>query len=89
MLTKEFYFNPKFSLNFLPYAEDGMFIEKDLEVMFKFDSDRSQWILRGIWDPDLERVYVNEETLKGITSQGRLRINFAIDHIFGKKESSE
>jgi len=91
MLTKEFYFRPKFSLNFLPYAEDGMFVEEDLEVMFKFDSERSQWNLRGIWGPDLQRVYVNEETLKNITSQGLLRINFSIDWIFdqAKKEASD
>tara|TARA_A200000159_G_scaffold163425_1_gene189622 strand:- start:7128 stop:7427 length:300 start_codon:yes stop_codon:yes gene_type:complete len=85
MHTNEFYFFPKFSLNFLPHAEDGMFIENDLEVSFKFDPYKKKWTLRGIWDHD-GRVHVNEETLKGITTQGLFRINCAIDYIFDSGE---
>jgi|TARA_B100000073_G_C23682729_1_gene553189 hypothetical protein len=86
MVLNEFYFKPKFSLNFLPYAEDGMFIEDELDVLFKFDPYKKKWALRGISGPSLERVYVNEETLKGITTQGLLRINLAIDYIFDRKD---
>ena len=81
MSANEFFFKPKFSLNFLPYAEDGLFIEKDLEVMFKFDPYRNQWRMRGVWD-DEGLIQVNEETRKGIRDQGLVRINCAIDHIF-------
>lgn len=81
MHSDEFYFKPKFSLNNLPYAEDDMFIENELEVMFKFDPYKKKWTLRGVWDND-GRVYVNEKTLKDITIQGLVRINSAIDWIF-------
>ncbi len=77
----EFYFSPKFSLNFLPYAVDGLFIEEPLEVMFKFKPDRKQWSLVKIYGEDGD-VYVNDDTLKSITTQGLVRINAAIDHVF-------
>ena len=88
MRANEFYFEPKFSLNFLPYAEDGLFIEKQLEVMFKFDPYRSQWRMRGIWD-DEGPVFVDEKTSKGIKTQGLVRINAAIDYIFKEKKTEE
>lgn len=88
MRTNEFSFEPKFSLNFLPYAEDGLFVESELEVQFKFDPYKKKWALRGIWDEN-GRVYVNEETLKGITTQGLFRINCAIDYIFDNKKDDE
>tara|TARA_B100001029_G_C14829393_1_gene322156 strand:- start:70 stop:375 length:306 start_codon:yes stop_codon:yes gene_type:complete len=81
--TGEFYFYPKFSLNFLPYAIDGLFVEEPLEVMFRFAPDRRQWHLVKIYGEDGD-VYVDEKTLKGIRTQGLVRINAAIDHIFGE-----
>ena len=88
MSANEFYFKPKFSLNFLPYAEDGLFIEKELEVMFKFDPYRNQWRMRGIWD-DEGRVFVDEKTSNGIRRQGLIRINAAIDYIFSEDSAEE
>lgn len=84
-LSNEFYFRPKMSVNCPPIAEDGMFIEKNLEVMFKFDPYENRWTLRGIWGPELERVYVDEETLKLITLQGQVRINASLDYMFNKR----
>ena len=78
----EFYFTPKFSLNFLPYAMDGLFIEEPLEVMFKFNPERKKWGLVKIYGEDGD-VYVDEKTLRGIRTQGLVRINAAIDYVYG------
>ena len=80
----EFYFHPKFSLNFLPYAIDGLFIEEPLEVMFKFFPERKSWRLVKIYGEDGD-VYVDEKTLKSITTQGLVRINAAIDYVYKEK----
>ena len=85
MLSNEFYFRPKFSVNYPPIAEDGVFVEDVLEVMLKFDPYEKRWVLRGIWNPELERVYVDEDTLKNITLQGRFRVNLALDSLFNKR----
>jgi hypothetical protein len=81
MDANEFYFEPKFSLNLLPYAIDGLFIEEPLEVMFKFIPEQKRWRLMRI-DGENGIVYVDERTLKGLTTQGYIRINAAIDHVF-------
>ena len=84
-ISNEFYFRPKFSVNHPPIAEDGIFVEDDLEVMFKFDPYENRWVLRGIWGPDLQRVYVDEDTLKNITAQGKFRLNLSLDSLFNKR----
>tara|TARA_B100000427_G_scaffold56695_1_gene44260 strand:+ start:1210 stop:1515 length:306 start_codon:yes stop_codon:yes gene_type:complete len=83
----EFYFHPKFSLNFLPYAIDGLFIEEPLEVMFKFVPERKTWRLVKIYGEDGD-VCVDEKTLKSIRTQGLVRINAAIDYVYGPMVTS-
>jgi hypothetical protein len=78
--NKEFYFVPKFSMNLLPYAVDGLFVQSDLSVMCKYSMADKKWVVARIDDEDGEPVWLDGYTLKMLTLQARVRINAALDH---------
>jgi len=86
--NKEFYFVPKFSMNSLPYAVDGLFVQSDLNVMCKYSMADKKWVIARIDDEDGEAVWLNGHTLKMLTFQAHVRINAALDHIIPPIESS-
>jgi len=86
--NREFYFVPKFSLNSLPYAVDGLFVQSDLSVMCKYSVADKRWVVARIDDEDGETIWLDEHTLKMLTLQARVRINAALNHLNPSIESS-
>jgi len=86
--NREFYFVPKFSMNSLPYAVDGLFVQSDLSVMCKYSVADQKWVVARIDDEDGEPVWLDGRTLKMLTIQSKIRINAALNHLSPSIESS-
>jgi hypothetical protein len=85
--NREFYFVPKFSMNLLPYAVDGLFVQSDLSVMCKYSMADKKWVVCRIDDEDGETVWLDDPTLMLLTLQARVRINAAFGYISKRVES--
>lgn len=83
----EFYFVPKFSLNSLPYAVDGLFVQSDLSVMCKYSVKDKKWMVVRIDDEDGEAIWLDDPTLRLLILQSRVRINAALGYISKRVES--
>ena len=68
-------------MNSLPYAVDGLFVQSDLSVIFKYSMEDKKWVVARIDDEDGESVWLDGYTLKMLTLQARVRINAALDYI--------
>jgi len=79
--SREFYFVPKFSKNFLPYAVDGLFVESDLSVMCKYSVADKKWVVARIDNEGGETVWLDDPTLRLLALQARVRINAALGYI--------
>tara|TARA_R110000824_G_scaffold54925_8_gene151495 strand:- start:689 stop:988 length:300 start_codon:yes stop_codon:yes gene_type:complete len=86
--NREFYFVPKFSMNSLPYAVDGLFVQSDLSVMCKYSMADKKWVVARIDDEDGETVWLDDPTLMLLTLQARVRINAAFGYISKRVESN-